>query len=110
MKVELWIVGGLTPMGLLLLAVTNVVSFDAAIGSIQFLLGIPPVILVWSNYRTKSAQDKAAMVTLGSGLLCIAAMFVILGFAFSASMTALSGLLWSLVAVQAFLYGRKEAP
>ncbi len=94
-----------SPVVLLLLATSgNIITRDTTIGVIQVLLTVSPLLLVLDNYRVKRGQNLTTMATLGSGLICMGAIFLLMGLGFTGFATLAGGIVWSIVAVQSAIY------
>jgi|SRR3990167_9350329 len=100
------VLGGGIPVALLVLVLMGNLSVDMAGGIVQAMLSLAPIPLIVGNNKHKTGQSKASMVTLGSGLLSLGLMFATIGLFLTGAAIAVSGALWSVVAVQAFIYAK----
>lgn len=105
MKSTLLLVGGALPVVSLASAVSGLLSFDVAISTISVLFIIALVPGIIENYRRKIGWSKQSTVMTGSGLLSMGTMFVMVGLPLTGLLTFLSGTMWVILAVQAFIYG-----
>jgi hypothetical protein len=99
------VVGGAFPVLMFLSAVFRVLSFDSALSSISIAFSIALVPGIAENARNKRGWSRQSTVMTASGLLSMGSMFMMLGLTFTGATTIISGTLWSVLAVQAFVYG-----
>jgi len=99
--------GGAFPVLMLSSAVLGVLSFDTALSSISIAFSIALVPGIIENARNRRGWSKQSTVMTASGLLSMGSMFMMLGLTFTGATTIISGVLWSVLAAQAFVYGGK---
>ena len=97
--------GGAFPVVMLVLAATSLLSWDIAIGSISVTFSVALVPGIIENYRRKIGWSKQSTIMTGSGLLSMGTMFTMLGLTVTGLMTIASGMMWVVLAAQAFAYG-----
>ena len=103
----LLLIGGAFPVLMVLMAVLTVLSFDTALSSISIAFSIALVPGIIENARNRRGWSKQSTVMTASGLLSMGSMFMMLGLPFTGATTIISGVLWSVLATQAFVYGGK---
>ena len=91
---------------ILVSALIGVVPFDIGISIIGVIFAIALIPGIVENHRKKFGWSKTSTVMTASGLLSMGTMFLVLGLPFTGSATVVSGLLWSILTAQAFIYGR----
>lgn len=96
------------PVTALLMAVVGLVPFDLAIASISVMFSVALVPGILENFRNKRGWSKDTTTITASGLLSMGTMFILLGLTFTGATTFVSGLLWVVLTVQAFVYGGKQ--
>ena len=106
MKVRL-VLGGAFPVAMAIAAVTGFLPFDIALSAISVMFSVALVPGIIENQRNRRGWSQQSTVMTGFGLLSIGTMFTVLGLTFTGLTTVVSGVLWSVLLVQSFVFAPK---
>jgi len=86
----------------------NILTWDIAISAISVAFSVALVSGIIENYRNRSGWSKQSTIMTASGLLSMGTMFILLGLTFTGLTTVVSGTLWLILTLQAFVYAPKR--
>ena len=102
------LLGGTFPVLMLAASLFNILTWDIAISAISVAFSVALVSGIIENYRNRSGWSKQSTIMTASGLLSMGTMFILLGLTFTGLTTVVSGTLWLILTLQAFVYAPKR--